>query len=65
MKKVKQPSAFQVEFICPKCKRHLAWALPSTVINCPECGKWVNNDNRLIEYEVYLPSDSEQTVLFK
>lgn len=55
----------QVEFVCPDCNRHLGWALPTAEIICPDCGKWVNNENRKKIYEVYLPADSEQTVLFK
>lgn len=54
----------QVQFICPKCTKTLAWAYTSTSIKCPGCGTWVNNNNRKREYEVYLPADSEQTVLF-
>lgn len=64
MKKAHRPSALQVEFICPKCGKHLAWAAPSAVISCPRCGIWVNDSNRLAGYEVYLPADSDQTVLF-
>ena len=36
----------QVEFICPKCGTHLAWALPDMEMNCPKCGNWVTNENR-------------------
>ncbi len=64
MKKRRQETLLQVEFICPGCGRHLAWALPGAVLKCPGCGKWVSNANRKQEYSVYLPSDSEQTVLF-
>lgn len=28
----------QVEFICPKCGTHLAWALPESRMVCPQCG---------------------------
>lgn len=63
MKKEKQ-GPLQVEFICPACGRHLAWALPTAVISCP-CGEWVTNENRKkTEGEVFLPINSEQTVLF-
>ena len=58
------PSALQIEYVCPKCGKHLAWALPSTIIQCPGCGKWVNRKNRKIESEVFLPIDSDQLVLF-
>ena len=58
------PSALQIEYVCPKCGKHLAWALPTTIIQCPECGKWVNSKNRKIESEVFLPIDSDQLVLF-
>ena len=38
--------------------------IPTAVIQCP-CGQWVDNNNRLKDKsEVYLPLDSEQTVLF-
>lgn len=58
--------ALQVEFVCPKCKKRLAWAIPSASINCPKCGTWVTNENRLVDKaEMYLPVDSEQFVLFK
>lgn len=63
MKKEKQ-KPLQVEFICPACGRHLAWALPTAAISCP-CGEWVTNENRKHRLgEVFLPLDSEQTVLF-
>ena len=51
-------------YVCPKCGKHLAWALPTTIIKCPECGKWVNSKNRKIASEVFLPIDSNQLVLF-
>ncbi|MDO4179439.1 MAG: hypothetical protein Q4D21_09700 [Phascolarctobacterium sp.] len=54
----------QVQFVCPKCNKALAWAFASTSIKCPGCGTWVNDKNRKRECEVYLPADSEQTVLF-
>lgn len=56
----------QVEYICPKCGKHLAWALPIVSMSCPNCGKWVNSENRLkAEGEVFIPLDSDQVVLFK
>lgn len=56
----------QVQFICPKCKRALVWAVPTVSISCPKCGTWVNDKNRLVDLgEIYLPVDSEQLVLFK
>lgn len=65
MSKNKAADLLQVEFICPHCNEHLAWALPSAQINCPVCGTWVNNENRKKVLEIYLPVDSEQMVLFK
>lgn len=60
----KERDRLQVEYICPDCGKHLAWALPTAAIQCP-CGQWVDNNNRLKDKsEVYLPLDSEQTVLF-
>ena len=56
--KKKERDRLQVEYICPDCGKNLAWALPTAVIQCP-CGQWVDNKS-----EVYLPLDSEQTVLF-
>ena len=38
-------SGMQVEFICPNCGTHLAWALPDREMNCPKCGNWVTNAN--------------------
>ena len=58
------PSALQIEYVCPKCGKHLAWALPSPIIQCPDCGKGVNSKNRKIESEGLLPIDSNQLVLF-
>ena len=54
----------QVQFVCPKCNKALAWAYTSTSLKCPGCGTWVDDKNRKREYEVYLPADSEQIVLF-
>ncbi len=63
MKKEKR-EPLQVEFICPACGKHLAWALPASVISCP-CGQWVTNKNRKkADSEIFLPVNSEQTVLF-
>ena len=63
MKKIER-DRLQVEYICPDCGKNFAWALPTAVIQCP-CGQWVDNNNRLKDKsEVYLPLDSEQTVLF-
>lgn len=63
MKNRKQ-GPLQVEFICQACGRHLAWALPTAAISCP-CGEWVTNENRKkAKEEIFLPIDSEQTVLF-
>ena len=62
--KQKKHGPLQVEFICPACGKHLAWARPTAAISCP-CGAWVTNENRKRkEVEVFLPVDSEQTVLF-
>lgn len=56
----------QVEFICPKCKKRLAWAVPTVSMSCPKCGTWVTDQNRLTDSgEIYLPVDSDQLVLFK
>ncbi|MDY4921163.1 MAG: hypothetical protein SO119_08870 [Phascolarctobacterium sp.] len=64
MKKQEQ-GALQVEYICPDCGKHLAWALPTVMICCPQCGLWVSNKNRSRpEVEIFLPENSEQTVLF-
>ena len=63
--KRKAEQLLQVEFICPACGKHLAWALPTAAISCPYCGMWVTDKNRHNpQGEVYLPVDSEQTVLF-
>lgn len=44
--KKKERDRLQVEYICPDCGKHLAWALPTAAIQCP-CGQWVDNNNRL------------------
>ena len=55
----------QVEFICPRCGNHLAWALPETEMNCPECGNWVTGKNRKKPgLELLLPLDDDQLTLF-
>ena len=46
MKKYQPGANMQVLFICPKCGRQLAWALPAAEMQCPKCGTWVNNKNR-------------------
>ncbi len=53
MKKPKENNVLQVEFICPKCHRHLAWATSKAEMQCPSCGKWVNNGNRKKDCEVF------------
>ena len=64
-KKVKKTTAeFKIEFVCPKCGKHLAWAMPSALIQCPECRKWVSQKNTKVESRVFLPFDSDQLVLF-
>ena len=63
--KKKEQGPLQVVFICPNCGKHLAWALPTAAISGPRCGLWVTNKNRKRpSVEVFLPVDSEQTVLF-
>ena len=63
--KKKEQGPLQVVFICPNCGKHLAWALPTAAISCPSCGLCVTNKNRKRpSVEVFLPVDSEQTVLF-
>ena len=63
--KKKEQVPLQVEFICPGCGKHLAWALPTAAISCPQCGMGVTSKNRKRPpVEVFLPVDSEQTVLF-
>ncbi len=64
-KKQKTEVAMQIEFICPKCNTHLAWALPSAEISCPKCGKWVTKKNSKRESELYLPLNDDQLSLFK
>lgn len=55
----------QVEFICPKCGTHLAWALPDMEMNCPRCGNWVTNQNRKKpKLDLLLPTDDDQLTLF-
>ena len=39
--KNKETGPLQVEYICPRCGKHLAWALPTAAISCPQCGIWV------------------------
>ena len=63
--KKREQGPLQVEFICPGCGKHLAWALPTAQISCPQCGTWVTCKNRKRpQVEVFLPVDSEQNVLF-
>ena len=65
MKKKQHSSGLlQVEFVCPKCCKKLAWALPSSEMNCPICGTWVTAENRKVENTLYLPLDDDQMVLF-
>ena len=66
MRKKLSTAPLQVEYICPKCGKHLAWALPMVSMSCPHCGKWVTGNNRAKpENEVYIPLDSDQVVLFQ
>lgn len=65
MQKRKESEIMQVEFVCPKCDRHLAWAVRTATMSCPKCGKWVTDKNRKpISANVMLPVDSDQLVLF-
>lgn len=63
-KKQRNNGLLQVEFVCPKCGKKLAWALPTSEMNCPQCGTWVTARNRKVENTLYLPLDSDQMVLF-
>lgn len=55
----------QVEFICPRCGRRLAWALPETEMKCPGCGCWVTGRNRRKpEQDLMLPLDDDQLALW-
>ena len=55
MKKYQPGENMQVLFVCPKCGRQLAWALPAAEMQCPRKGRG---------RDVFLPPDSDQTVLF-
>ena len=63
-KKQHHSGLLQVEFVYPKCGKKLAWALPSSEMNCPKCGTWVTAENRKVENTLYLPLDDDQMVLF-
>ena len=63
-KKHHSSGLLQVEFVCPKCGKKLALALPSSEMNCPKCGTWVTAENRKVENTLYLPLDDDQMVLF-
>lgn len=55
----------QVEFICPKCGTHLAWALPDMEMKCPKCGNWVTGQNRKKpKLDLLLPTVDDQLTLF-
>lgn len=55
----------QVEYICPKCGLHLAWAVPGTEMVCPKCGKWVTGKNRAHpEVDLQLSPGDGQLSLF-
>ena len=43
MKKYQPGENMQVLFVCPKCGRQLAWALPAAEMQCPKCGTWVGD----------------------
>lgn len=38
-----QAQPLLVPFICDKCGKVLAWALPEATVCCKQCGKWVNH----------------------
>ena len=64
-KEIKIRPGMQVEFICPQCGTHLAWALPDMEMNCPKCGNWVTNENRKKpKLDLLLPMDDDQLTLF-
>lgn len=59
------PSGEQVEFICPKCGLHLAWAYPGTEMVCPRCGRWVTEKNReRAQIDLHLSPQDGQLSLF-
>ncbi|MBO5590552.1 MAG: hypothetical protein J5923_04865 [Acidaminococcaceae bacterium] len=54
-----------MEFICPRCGYHLAWALPEMEMKCPKCESWVSGKNRKKpELDLMLPLDDDQLTLF-
>lgn len=65
MEKRKASEIMQVEFICPKCGKRLAWAVRTASMSCPGCGKWVTDKNRKqTPADALMPIDSDQLVLF-
>ena len=65
MEKRKASGIMQVEFICPKCGKHLAWAVRTASMSCPGCGKWVTDKNRKqTPADALMPIDSDHLVLF-
>ena len=53
-----------IEFICPKCNKHITWALAGAVVICTTCGRKVNIKTMKNKNCATLPQDSDQLELF-
>ncbi len=55
---------YLIQFICPACKEHIAWALPKATVICPLCARKVNAKSMKTLNPATLSSKSEQLSLF-
>ncbi|MDR3348070.1 MAG: hypothetical protein LBO03_00565 [Acidaminococcales bacterium] len=55
---------YLMQFICPKCGRHVAWALPRAKVSCGFCGAKIEQKNIKTPNPARLPLDSDQLVMF-
>ena len=53
-----------IEFVCPKCNKHITWALPGATVVCTLCGRKINLKSMKAVNPATLPHESDQLELF-
>ena len=55
---------YLTEFACPKCQKHITWAMEQATVVCPFCTRKVNIKTMKNPNPAKLPMESDQLVLF-
>jgi len=54
-----------IQFICPKCKRDLAWAYETASVYCRPCDRWVTAEQLKDINPAKIDPNQDQLLLFE